>query len=201
MKHYLLPFVFALCFPMLILAQTEYGNLTPVEKTSQLPIRDLRQSAVWLNMGWNGFVGFGVAISYYSVPKIAVDAGVGLSAVGIKASVRGRYLFSVKNFTPFVGLGFLNGFGTPADFELKDQFNNNEPFKVMVDNSPFIQLSGGFEYMAKKGFIVLFDLGYALVLSENYHVTSGNPSPDIIIAISITYGSGIVIEGGIGYAF
>jgi len=201
MKHYLLPFVFALFFPMLIMAQTGYGNLTPSEKTSQLPIRDVRQSAVWLNMGWNSLAGFGVAVSYYPVPKIAVDAGVGLSSVGIKASLRGRYLFYVKNFTPFVGLGFLNGFGTPVDFELKDGFNDNAPFRVKIDNSPFVQLSGGFEYMAKKGFMVLFDAGFALVLTDNYHVTSGFPSPDMRRVMNITYGSGIVIEGGIGYAF
>lgn len=201
MKHYLLLFVFALCFPMLITAQSGYGNFTPAERTSQLPIRDVRHSAVWFNMGWNGLSGFGAAVSYYPVPKIAVDGGVGLSSVGIKASVRGRYLFYVKNFTPFVGLGFLNGFGTPVDFELKDQFNDNLPFRVKIDNSPFIQLSGGFEYLAKKGFLVLFDVGFALVLTDNYHVTSGYPSHDMRRVMSITYGSGIVIEGGIGYAF
>ena len=184
-------------------AQTTYQNLSreKIVNTEQLPIRDVRKTAVWFNMGWNGLTGFGANLSYYPVPKIAIDVGIGLSAVGVKTSARGRYLFKVKNFTPFVGLGFMYGFGTPYEFEQKDAFNNDAPFKMKVEESPFIQLAVGFEYMAKKGFYTLFNTGYALVLTDNYKITSGTVSSDMKRSLDISFGSGIVIEGGIGFAF
>jgi len=184
-------------------AQTTYQNLTREKAViaEQLPIRDLRKTAVWFNMGWNGLTGFGVNLSYYPVPKIAIDAGIGLSAVGVKTSARGRYLFKVKNFTPFVGLGLMYGFGSPYEIEQKDSFNNDAPYKMKVGKSPFIQLAFGFEYMAKKGFYTLFNTGYALLLADNYEITSGTISPDMKRSLDISFGSGIVIEGGIGFAF
>jgi len=185
------------------ISQTSYTNFkkeTILE--DQLPIRAVRKSAVWFNMGWNGLVGIGPVITSYAAPKIAVDAGLGLSSTGIKLSGRGRYLFSAKNFTPFVGMGLQYGFGSRVDFELTDGFNNNKPFSVKVLPSPFLQLAGGFEYMAKKGFFVLFNVGYAILLKDdNYTITNGSPSPDELKALDISYGSGIVFEGGIGYAF
>jgi len=194
--------VVAMVFNTIVTAQTSYENLSRTKiNTDQLPIRDVRKTAVWFNMGWNALTGFGAALSFYPVPKIAIDGGIGLSSVGIKMSARGRYLFSVKNFTPFVGLGYMNGFGSKIELEMKDTFNNDEPYKLRVDNSPYIQIIGGFEYMAKKGFFTMFNIGYAVLITENYHITSGNPSPDTKRVLDATYGSGIVIEGGIGYAF
>ncbi len=195
--------VLLLILTNVVISQTTYTNLSKETTiTEQLPIRAVRKSAIWFNMGWNGFVGIGPAISSYATPKIAIDAGLGLSSTGFKLSGRGRYLFSVKNFTPFVGAGFQYGLGSRTDFELKDGFNNNEPFRVKIFPSPFLQLAGGFEYMAKKGFFVLFNVGYAILLKdENYTITKGSPSPDELKALDISYRSGIVFEGGIGYAF
>ncbi len=202
MKKIVALVVLVLSFNLLLTAQDSYDNLTiSTIDTDQLPIRDVRKVALWLNMGWNGLVGVGPVVSYYPVPKIAIDAGLGLSGVGLKLSGRARYLFSVKNFTTFAGAGFMYGSGSGVDFEQKDSFNNNATYRVMVDNSYFVQLVGGFEYMAKKGFFTLFDVGYALVLNDNYYVTSGSPSPNAKKAMRISFGSGIVIEGGIGYAF
>lgn len=195
--------VLLLMLTNIVFSQTSYSNLSKeTVVTEQLPIRAVRKSAVWFNMGWNGLVGIGPSISSYATPKIAVDAGIGLSSTGVKLSGRGRYLFSVKNFTPFVGAGFQYGLGSRTDFELKDGFNNNEPFSVKIFPSPFIQLAGGFEYMAKKGFFVLFNIGYSILLKdENYTITKGSPSRDQLRVLDISYHSGIVFEGGIGYAF
>ena len=194
--------VIVIVFNTMATAQTSYENLSRTKiNTDQLPIRDVKKTAVWFNTGWNALTGFGAALSFYPVPKIAIDGGIGLSSVGVKLSARGRYLFSVKNFTPFVGLGYLNGFGSKLEIDMKDSFNNDEPYKLRVDNSPYIQIIGGFEYMAKKGFFTMFNIGYAILLTDNYHITSGNPSPDTKRVLDVTYGSGIVIEGGIGYAF
>ena len=201
-KSFFWSVIFLFVFVSLANAQTSYQNLSRDRiDTDQLPVRDVRKVAVWLNMGWNGLVGFGPAISFYPVPKIAIDGGLGISGVGVKVSARGRYLFSVKNFTPFVGLGFQYGLGSGADVPMTDSFNNNKPFSVKVSNSPFIQVSGGFEYMAKRGFFTLFNIGYAILLKDNYEITDGNPSPDELKVLDISYGSGIVLEGGIGYAF
>ena len=199
----LLSIVFiVMIFNTMAIAQSSYENLSRTKiDTDQLPIRDVRKTAVWFNTGWNALTGFGAALSFYPVPKIALDGGIGLSSVGVKMSARGRYLFSVKNFSPFVGLGYLNGFGSNLDIEMKDTFNNDEPYKLKIDNSPYIQITGGFEYMAKKGFFTMFNIGYSILLTENYHITSGNPSLDTKRVLDATYGSGIVIEGGIGYAF
>ena len=194
--------IFLFVFASVSNAQDSYQNLSQERiDTDQLPVRDVRKVAVWINMGWNGLVGFGPVVSFYPVPKIAIDGGLGISDVGIKLSTRGRYLFSIKNFTPFVGLGFQYGLGSGTNVTMTDAFNNDEPFSVMVSASPFIQISGGFEYMAKKGFFTLFNLGYAILLKDNYEITDGHPSLDEIRILDLSFGSGIVIEGGIGYAF
>ncbi len=195
--------VLLLMLTNLVTSQTSYTNFSKETiNTDQLPIRDVRKTAAWFNLGWNGIVGIGPAISIYAVPKIAIDAGLGLSSTGIKLSGRGRYLFSVKNFTPFVGVGFQYGFGSSRDIHLTDGFNNDEPFSVKIFPSPFLQLAGGFEYMAKKGFFVLFNVGYAILLKDdNYKITEGSPTQDQLNVLDISYGSGIVFEGGIGYAF
>ena len=46
-------------------AQTTYQNLSreKIVNTEQLPIRDVRKTAVWFNMGWNGLTGFGANLS------------------------------------------------------------------------------------------------------------------------------------------
>ena len=202
-KETLLIIIILLISCVEINAQTTYQNLSreKAEKEAQLPIRDLRKTAVWFNMGWNALTTLGVNISYYPVPKIAIDAGIGASTVGTKVSARGRYLFKVKNFTPFAGLGFMFGFGSPNELAQTDPYNNDAPYKIKVGKSPFLQLAIGFEYMAKKGFYTLFNTGYALLLTNNYTITSGQISPDLKRSLDITLGSGLVIEGGIGYAF
>ncbi len=189
--------------PVCLKAQSTYQNLTDKKVLSdEIPIRSLRKTAISFNMGWNGLTGIGVMASFYPSPKIAFDTGLGLSGVGFKFGVRGRYLFNVKNFAPFAGLGYIYGAGTNGiDFELKDAFNNNQTFRVKIDESSFLQLVGGFEYMAKKGFFTLFDVGYAALLNDNYQITSGNPTNEMKRSLDISYGSGIVISGGVGFAF
>jgi len=39
------------------------------------------------------------------------------------------------------------------------------------------------------------------VLTDNYKITSGTVSSDMKRSLDISFGSGIVIEGGIGFAF
>ena len=204
MKTFLISFFLVFILTGITLSQTTYENLTKGEVlTDQLPIRDVRKTAVWFNMGWNGIVGFGPVVSTYPAPKIAIDAGIGLSSEGVKLSGRGRYLFLTKNFTPFAGLGFMYGFGSKSSFERTDSYNsNNDPYWIKINDSPFLQIVGGFEYMAKKGFFTLFNIGYAILLKDtNYEVTSGFQSKEMKRIDDAAFGSGIVIEGGIGFAF
>ncbi len=186
-----------------IFAQTEYHNLTKEKQVlkDQLPVRATRKTAVWFDIGWNGLTGIGPVITTYAAPKLGIDYGIGISSEGVKLSGRARYLFSIKNFTPFAGLGFMYGFGSKTDFELTDYENNDAKYRVLVKESPFLQLSAGFEYMAKKGFFTIFNIGYAIVLTNNYEITSGNPVSATKQMLNFVYGSGMVIEGGIGYAF
>ncbi len=165
-----------------------------------LPVRSLRKTVLAFNMGWNSLTGVGIMASNYVLPKVAIDLGAGLSSEGIKIAGRARYLFSHKNFTMFLGMGVLDGMGTNGtSFQVT---LNGETCNIELLNSPFLQISGGFEYLSDKGFFVMFDLGYAALLTkDNVKFDSCNPSDDMRSLAKFVYGSGLVIEFGIGYAF
>lgn len=183
-------------FVLLLFSFESFGQ--NLFEQADLPIRTTRRFGISLDMGWNSLVGVGPTLQYYASPHWGVDAGLGLSSVGWKLSARGRYLFLESNFTPFVGAGIIYGTGSSAVIE--NEFNGNK-ISFLLKPAPFIQLIVGGDLVTKGGFFLMFDLGYAILLSENVSITNGIPNSDQKLAMDVAYGSGIVIEVGIGYVF
>lgn len=130
---------------------------------------------------------------------IGLDAGAGISSVGYKFAGRLRYLILEKNFTPMVGAGFIYGTGFPN--RLIELEYDGTTITFILNKSPFIQVVGGFDFVASNGFFLMADMGYAFLLNENVELVSGNPTADMQTTMDIVYGSGIVLEISIGYIF
>ncbi|NOY50776.1 MAG: hypothetical protein GXO88_09480 [Chlorobi bacterium] len=180
-------------------AQDSYTS-TKTFGADNVPIRELRTMGITGNMGWNGLTGFGISLNSFITGNMEIDAGVGLSSTGFKFGARYNYLFSMKKFSPFVAAGFMYGTGSGA--ELKSPSTGNNSFNYIIKASPFAQIVGGFEYMSKGGFLLKADAGYAILLVDNnYEISSGSPGSDDLRAMDMAFGSGIVLELSIGYAW
>jgi len=166
---------------------------------ADLPIRTVRRFGISFDMGWNSLVGVGPTLQYYVSPHFGIDAGLGLSGVGWKFSARGRYLFLKKKFSPFLAAGFIYGTGT-LGAEAENIYAGNT-VRFVIKPSPYIQLTFGGDLVASRGFFFMFDVGYAILLSENIEIKSGVPGDEQQRAMNIAFGSGIVIEVGLGYIF
>jgi len=167
-----------------------------------LAIREVRSNAITANIGWNSLTGVGIIYHNYLAKQMGLEVGIGLATTGFKLGGRFSYLFSEKNFSPFVSGGFMYGLGF-GDIEI--DYENTETgnkFSYTISSSPFAQIGGGIEYLSNKGFLISGILGYAILLKDsNYEITKGVPSKDELTAMDIAIGSGIVIEFTIGYAF
>src|SRR5215212_5790229 len=76
--------------------------------------RDPRSQKQWVfsgELGWNGLAGLGVTVARHAAPHATIEAGLGVTPEGPKVGIRGRYNFSLSEWTPFVGAGFLYGAG------------------------------------------------------------------------------------------
>ena len=167
----------------------------------ELPIRMTRSFGVSGNTGWNSLTGFGVTVQNYFTPQIALDAGVGLSTLGVKFGGRVRYLFLTKNFSPFVSTGYIYGMGSRSN-ELELEDTDGSIVRFVVEPSNFIQLSGGIEYVSNGGFFIMTGIGYALLLNDNILLTSGSsPSEEMRSLLKMLYGSGVAVEVSVGYIF
>ena len=167
----------------------------------KLPIRMTRSFGVSGNTGWNSLTGFGITIQNYFTPQIALDAGVGLSTLGVKFGGRVRYLFLTKNFSPFVSAGYIYGMGSNSN-ELELEDTDGSLIRFVVEPSNFIQLSGGIEYVSNGGFFIMTGIGYALLLNDNIILSSGStPSDEMKSFLNVLYGSGFVVEVSVGYIF
>jgi len=191
MKRILLLLLFSL-FVGQISAQQSYKDIV-------LPVRLSHGFGISGNMGWNGLTGIGITVQSYMSTHIGLDAGAGLSSVGYKFAGRLRYLILEKNFTPMVGAGFIYGTGYPN--QLIEYEYDGTTIIYVLNRSPYIQLVGGFDFVASNGFFIMANMGYAILLTENVELISGIPTADMQTIMNITYGSGLVMEVSIGYIF
>ncbi len=200
MKRFIkLIFLFVFFIAIQTISAQEY-TAQKIFGQEQLAIREVRRNAVAANIGWNGLTGVGVTYHNYVGKQVGVDLGIGLASTGIKLGGRFRYLFMEKNFSPYLSGGFMYGLGF-GNTEIEYNSNNNN-FFYTIGASPYAQIAGGIEYLADKGFLFMFDLGYAFLLNDgNYEITRGVPSSEELMAMDMAFGSGIVIEFTIGYAF
>lgn len=178
----------------------EYMNMSEVK--SKLSVRELRQSAITGNIGWNSLTGVGVSYNQFIGKKFEIDAGIGLASTGVKIGIRANYLFLDNNFTPLVSGGFLYGFGSNGQAIEYENTNTGNSFTYTVSASPYAQLAFGIEFLSNKGFIIKALTGYAILVGDiNYQIVNGQPTTEEYDAMDLVYGSGISMEVSIGYAF
>lgn len=150
---------------------------------------------------WNGLGGVGPQVHYLVTDSIPVDIGLGIGATGVKAGLRGRYLFRPDSkLTPFIGLGMSYGLGSgdeKVDFE-----NDDDDHEIKIKSSPFAQLTCGLDYQASNGFMIMASAGWAQLLrDDNVEKVSGVFDADDDDVLDAAFGSGIIAAINIGYAF
>ena len=149
-------------------------------------------------VGWNSLGGVGLVLARHLDANFTLEAGMGLSAVGPKVGLRGRYLFVPGAWTPFVGLGFLYGTGTGA---ASTWFSGDGPsYNYSIGPSPYLQGILGVEYQGEGGFNFTAATGYVGLLRQNLTVT-GTASQDQRDTLRILTGNGPVFSVSVGRAF
>jgi len=168
------------------------------------PIRAQRRLALLGEVGWNGISGFGANLTYHLDPHFSVDMGGGLSLLGWKVGLRGRYNLLTSRVTPFVGAGVMSagGFGdTPIP--INDQKDaTRETVNVKILPSVWTQAVLGVDWIAPSGFTLIGAAGYAWVVSHDpVQVVTGTPSQAEQQGIDAAFHTGIVCTLALGYSF
>ncbi|HKY40009.1 MAG TPA: hypothetical protein VJN18_28940 [Polyangiaceae bacterium] len=170
-----------------------------------LPIRAQRRLALTGEMGWNGLAGLGMVLTFNATPHVAVDLGGGVSLLGWKAGLRGRYNLLKSPLTPFVGAGVnmtsgLGRFTTEANDP--DAQTSHEPATIDTTASYLIQGVVGLDYVYRRGFTLIGCVGYAHLLNKNnYEVLAGELTEDEQQAFDVFFKGGLVISLALGYSF
>ncbi len=197
MKHLIVSF-FICILTFSLLSQEEIT----FSEEFKLPVRLTRTFGVSGNVGLKSLTGLGITIQYYVVPKIAIDAGVGISNYGYNLAGRGRFIFTKTNFAPFAGAGFIYGTGSNGYPVTVSDTETGEEIWYVLDPSRFVQIVGGAEYVAKKGFFLMFCVGISILTNPgNYEIVSGDPSEAMVNYLDFVYGTGFSTEVSIGYIF
>ena len=169
------------------------------------PIRARRRFALLGEVGWNGIAGFGPNLVYHVHPHFSVDLGAGLSLLGWKVGMRGRYNFVTGPVTPFIGVGVM-GAGGLGDSPIPINDHDDDPSRVTVNikirPSGWLQTVAGVDWIAPSGFNLVGAAGYAFLLSRDpVEVVSGTPTNDEKRAFDAFFRSNLVITVAIGYSF
>jgi len=182
--------------------------LDPSQKRARLPsgpIRAQRRLALLGELGWNGIAGFGPNLAFRAHPNLSVDLGAGLSLLGWKVGLRGRYLFLKGPVTPFIGAGVMGagGFGSePIEISNKDDDPERTPLNVKIKPSFWFQGVAGVDWVAPGGFTLIGSAGYAWVLSHDpVEIVTGKPTHDEELGLDIAFRSNIVATIALGYSF
>lgn len=169
------------------------------------PVRAQRRLALLGEVGWNGIAGFGPNLAFHLHPHVSFDLGAGLSLVGWKVGLRGRYNLLTGRVTPFVGLGVMGaaGFGdSPIPINDDDHDPTRETVNVKILPSAWLQTVGGIDWIAAGGFNLIGAVGYAWLLSSDpVEVVTGVPNADEKRAFDIVFRSNVVITVALGYSF
>ena len=170
----------------------------PVEALAARPSRESRPFFIGGELGWNGLSGLGAHFAYHVVPRLALDAGLGLSLTGLRAGAGARFNFLTSSWTPFVGGGFSYALGSgakPVETTLK-----GDTVKFQVLRSPFLDLTTGVNYTGADGFAFTATTGYAILLRDhNTHYVEG--SRQAFDDVRGIYKGGLVLALAVGYAF
>ena len=180
----------------------------PSQKPVRLPVgpvRAQRRLALLGEIGWNGIAGFGPNLTFRAHPNLSIDLGAGLSLVGWKVGLRGRYLMLKGPVTPFIGVGFMSagGLGSePINLSDKNDDPDRVPLNVKVKPSLWLQSVAGVDWVASNGFTLIGTAGWASVLSgDPVEIVDGKPTPDEEQALNAIFRSSIVATIALGYSF
>lgn len=221
MKKVLLILVAILSISSISIAQMSRSS----NSSSDNP-RSERKVALTTEAGWKTTSGTGLNVSYYLMPQFALDGGIGVGWQGLKFGGRARYLFLDQEFSPVLGIGFNmspTSIGTDdvnfldsqlisIDHDLDESTDNIEfLLDAKLNRSYYGQIFTGVEWMAQKGFVVAFNLGYRISLNKTIDTTIEyeGESFDVvdqftdkfINSVDIFYGSGLSTSLHLGYAF
>lgn len=180
----------------------------PSQKPRRLPqgpIRAQRRLALLGELGWNGIAGFGPNLTYRAHPNLSIDLGAGLSLLGWKFGVRGRYLMLKGPVTPFIGVGVMTagGFGSePIEITDKNDDPDRVPLNVKIKPSLWLQSVAGVDWVSSSGFTLIGTAGWASVVSgDPVEIVTGTPTPDEEQALNVAFRSSIVATIALGYSF
>ncbi|HKO49161.1 MAG TPA: hypothetical protein VJV79_15620 [Polyangiaceae bacterium] len=169
------------------------------------PVRAQRRLALLGEVGWNGIAGFGPNLTYRAHPNLSVDLGLGLSLLGWKVGLRGRYLLLKGPVTPFIGVGVMSagGFGSePIEISDKNENPGRIPLNVKIKPSIWLQAVAGVDWVASNGFTLIGSAGWAAVLSDDpVQIVTGKPTPEEEKALNALFRSSIVATIALGYSF
>jgi hypothetical protein len=186
----------------------EASEQTFTEKSS----RENRKNGIMIETPWNGLVGLGLLYTIRPVWPLAIEGGIGLSSMGLKYGIRGRFCFINKNLTPFFGMGYMQASGGD---NVKTTVNYTT---VTYDLKPisFVQITGGMDIVTSFGLTFLLATGWAAPLndglrnvkyggvSEAYYIESYGNAGDVSSfksATDLLYRGGLVLSFGIGFSF
>lgn len=167
------------------------------------PIRAQRRLALTGEVGWNGIAGFGPNLTYHLHPHVSFDLGAGLSLLGWKVGLRGRYNLLTGRVTPFIGAGIMGaaGFGD-SPLQPSDPDPQRETLNIKILPSTWAQGVVGVDWIAASGFTMIGCAGYAWLLSKDpVQVVTGTPNSDEKQAFDVAFRSNVVITLALGYSF
>ncbi len=125
-----------------------------------------------------------------------------MSASGLRPGVRARYLFTREKTAYYGGVGLKYGLGTGGQ-EVKIQDPDTKvDLYVTTDKSAFMDFMFGVDFLADNGFLVLANIGWSQLLTNNpYTITSGVASDQAKKAFNLEFGSGLMLSVSLGKAF
>ncbi len=181
---------------------SQNNNRREKTKPMDLAVRADNDWAITGELGWNSLAGFGINVTKYVTPNVAVDLGLGLGLQLFKSGLRGRYFFTKKKFAPYAGLGVIYAPLEVEGIELDSDGDGVIDDIVNLNSSLYAQLTLGFEYMSRGGFVFGMNVGYAPLLQDNYDEPAGGfNNSETKVGLDLAYGSGIVFGANMGFAF
>jgi hypothetical protein len=187
----------------ILLLAAAAATLAQVPDSANPYVRKPKSAAVGVELGGNSLASLvGIKGTFFVTPQFLVDAGLGLSALGLRPGVQARYLFSKAKFSPFAYGGFKYGLGSGGEtIKLKDE-EADEEYGVKVDGSPFVDFGFGLDYLAHSGFNFTTGIGWSQLLGgKNYEWVGAEPSHDFDKTTELVFGSGLALYLSLGYAF
>jgi hypothetical protein len=174
-----------------------------VPDSTDADLRRPRKFAVSAEAGLNSLSSLvGLKGTFFVAPQWAVDAGLGLSSVGYRPGVYGRYLFTRNKFTPFVYAGLKYGFGTGGKAVEVEDPETDVKYEFEIKPSPFADFGLGIDYLAHNGFYFTGGVGWSELLSgKNYEWVGATPPEEFDDFMKFVLGSNVGIFLSLGYAF